>query len=215
MSDWRIRLPVRDRDTPVHEIGFDAWHLEGEDGAIVRELVLDAVINTDIKTTGQLLDALERMSESQRRALLDKTRLSIGLQSTADVEAHEKFVAANRALRPPPPQRCAVCNALPLTAEGYPDLNVRRVRRWHCERHLGEAQPGDMDPPQPPLGRHFQEFDPDEIARVEAEDARRDAELAERDRQRREERELWRLEAEAVAERRAEQERRELFGGMA
>jgi hypothetical protein len=50
---------------------------------------------------------------------------------------------------------------------------------------------------------------------MEAEDARRDAELAERDRQRSEERELWRLEAEAVAERRAEQERRELFGGMA
>jgi hypothetical protein len=81
------------------------------------------VINTDIKTTGQLLDALDRMSESQRRALLDKTRLSIGLESTADVEAHERFVQANRALlyRPKRPvPTCAVCGSEPVDSAGMP-----------------------------------------------------------------------------------------------
>lgn len=41
--DWQIRLPVTDRADPIGNLGFDVRHLDGEDAAIARELVWDAI----------------------------------------------------------------------------------------------------------------------------------------------------------------------------
>ena len=65
--------------------------------AVLRELVLEAAIAGD-KTAGDLFDRLARIDPTDRRRLLDTMRERAGLESTADVEAHRRFEAANRAL---------------------------------------------------------------------------------------------------------------------
>ena len=199
---WQIRIPHRNRrDAPLTDVGFDARHLEDpEDRAVTRELVLDAMLNSGCETVGDLVDMVENAGPAQRRELLNKCRVAAGLETCEDAEAHEAFEAANRALRPRPPQRCVICGAVPTTREGFPDLNVRRARRWHCRDHEHLARPGDMEAPPPPITMGMQLIDPDEVAREQRQDERR-AEERERRRQERE------AEAEATraARRRYEQ----------
>jgi hypothetical protein len=122
-------------------------------------------------------------------------------------------VRANEALarRPkPPPPACPTCGTPPLTAQGFPDLNIAPVRRWWCPEHRDQAAPGDLDPPSSGIRADMTPIPSD--AEVER-DSRADARRAEEDRQRREERALRAREAREVARLRDEQRERELFGG--
>jgi hypothetical protein len=189
---WEIRVPVRDPSAPLTEAGFDSRHLEdAEDAAVTRELVFEAMVNTDAQTVGDLVDLVEQAGPAERRELLNRCRVAAGLQTVEDVEAHEKFLAANRALRPRPPLRCAVCGVHPTGPGGMPDPNIAAVQRWHCPAHISQAEPGDMDPPPSRIGLDMRYIDP---AEAEAE-RRRDEQRAEQDRQRGEDRAA---EAEAI-----------------
>jgi len=121
------------RDAPLTDVGFDARHFEDpEDRAVVREFVLDSMLNSGLETVGDMLDMLSNAGPAQRRELLNKCRVAAGLETVEDVEGHARFVQANEALlyrphRPVP--SCAVCGAHPTTPQGMPDPNIPAVRR--------------------------------------------------------------------------------------
>lgn len=195
---WQLHVPHTALDqTPAEALVANAdAKLEGEERTVAAQLLLDASIDSEIATIGDLVDRIERLDPAGRRRLLDRTREAAGLVSASDVEALERFTAANEQLarRPRPPlPRCPICNVTPTTAEGFPDpMAAAGVKRWHCEEHRDQAAPGDLDPPPSGIGLDMRFIpDPDEVERGRHEDERR----AERDRQRRADREA---EAEAT-----------------
>ena len=74
-----IRIPHRHRSDPVSSVGELARHLESPDEErILRQLVLDAA-GAGLSTVGALLDQIDRLAPTERRALLDRARASAGL----------------------------------------------------------------------------------------------------------------------------------------
>ena len=69
----------------------------------MRELVLRARTDGLAATAGELIDALDRMPTSDRRALLDSARQAAGLSSIEDVERAER-ARAPLAVGPAPMQ---------------------------------------------------------------------------------------------------------------
>ena len=67
--------------TEAIEAGVDQA-LEGED----RDVAFDLLFNAGVKTIGQLLDHVESLDAAGRKALLDRTRKSAGLPTTAELE---------------------------------------------------------------------------------------------------------------------------------
>jgi hypothetical protein len=78
MSDWTIRLPVRDRSDSIAEITFDARFLGEEDGKVTRHLVVQPLLDGD-RTVGDLIDRVERADPAERRRMLDAARQAAGL----------------------------------------------------------------------------------------------------------------------------------------
>ena len=190
---WQLHVPHRDRSDSLLEVVDMAEELpDPEDRATTRALAMDAYLEDRLESAGELLDRIERADPAERRSMLDRARVSAGLLNTKDERDHRAFVATNGRLRVRPPQQCAVCGTVPTRPDGLPDMNVARVRRWHCPTHEHLAEPGDFDsllsgvrPDMTPIP------DPDELAREQ----RADEQRAEQQRQRREAREA---EAEAI-----------------
>jgi hypothetical protein len=68
---WSIDIAYRDRSAAVHEIGSDARHLEDpEDAAVVRQLTIDAMVDTDCQTVGTRIDG-RRPHGARRRCAHD------------------------------------------------------------------------------------------------------------------------------------------------
>ena len=95
---WTIDIPYRTLDDELIDVVVAGRALpDPESHAVLRELVLEAAIAGD-RTAGDLFDRLAKVRPAERRRLLDTMRERAGLESTSDVEGHERFLAANRAL---------------------------------------------------------------------------------------------------------------------
>jgi len=137
MSEHWLRLPVRSRDDSLSELACDAQVLESEARAVVRQLVLDAV--GSCATVGELVDRIECANPTERRALLNRAHTGAGLTTVEDAEAHDRFEAANDAIRRHPRAplpRCPVFGASPTTGGGFPDPNWGAWWSGWCTRHL-------------------------------------------------------------------------------
>jgi hypothetical protein len=201
MSD-RIRIPFRSRSQAIdaEAISDLPRMLDGEERAIARQVLLNAR-ESGVQSVGELLDRLEAADSSERREVLDQARAAVGLETIA---AREEKRERLRALRwPPPPPRgpmrdsegkalqvCAAknCETMPVSPRGLPKPVA--ARRWWCEQHRDQAEPGDLDPipginqvrvdalgfprMSPEAEQHYER----EYRRVEEEGARRRAERA-------------------------------------
>jgi hypothetical protein len=117
---WTLNLMVRDRDTPISEVAFDADLLEDpDDVATVHALVPQALLR-GCRTTGDLLDLVGNASVAEQRLIYDDAREAAGLERSEDIDAHAEFERANRAARrraaDRPVPACAVCGAHPTGA---------------------------------------------------------------------------------------------------
>jgi hypothetical protein len=199
MSSWKIRLAIPSRDADLAAVALASREIaDPEERAVAYQIAIDAATSGGIRTAGELIDHFERMTEPERREVLDSTREKIGLRSATDEDAHAAFLHANEmarrraAARPTPAY--AICGVHPTGAGGMP-VEVPRAKRWHCAAHEHLAEPGDMDPPPLPISfATMTEINPDEVAREQREDERRRQEEEKRRRDR---------HAEAEATRRA------------
>ena len=208
MSEWAIRFPFREPDSPTTDVAIDAQDLEDpEERAVVRALVLQAVLG-GCSTTGDLRVLLASRTPAERRPLLDDARAAAGLETATAVEDRERFEAVQRDARLRSSGRDAEgkafvgwsaegCQALPMDAAGLP-MSVPD-RRWWCPEHRHLAEPGDDEPPVDvvAIDANFGLVEaPSVVAAMQAQDDRR----REEDEQRRRER-----AAEVEAIRKAEE----------
>jgi hypothetical protein len=69
MTDWQIRIPHRDRDAPLADLGDLVRHLpDPAERAVARQLAVDAAAD-GCRTVGDLLDRLESSSPGARRGI--------------------------------------------------------------------------------------------------------------------------------------------------
>jgi hypothetical protein len=98
---WTIKLPHRgDLSVPLSDCAFAARALQQDDALVTRQIVVDWA-TSGVRTVGQALDRLEAMPSTERRELLDRTRVEVGLPSTEDVERQQR-ANAPLTLRPAP-----------------------------------------------------------------------------------------------------------------
>jgi hypothetical protein len=182
----QIRIPYHDRSDPLPAVADATRALpEGDDRAVARQIVLRGM-TSGVATAGDLLDELDAMSPAERRALLDQVRVGAGLPSTAEVDAQRaRRVRApmicddardevGRAL-----QVCAAtgCRAFPIdpvTSAHAPHV----ARRWWCDEHVAGHE-DDMEAWTMRIG-----YGPSG-AIVFLDELERDAEIAEREAERR------------------------------
>lgn len=86
MSDWRIAIPFRHRSEPLTVTAGHARMLGQDENRVTTQLVIQAYTDGLAATAGELLDHLERLEPSGRRAMLDRARVECGLPSTAEAE---------------------------------------------------------------------------------------------------------------------------------
>jgi hypothetical protein len=212
MSDWSIRVPFfgeRDEDIGL-AISQTRHYSDAEEGQIVRQILIGMQCD-GAGTIGAALDRLEGAGQAGRRQLLDRARMAVGLPDTETVEIREHNAAAAAVAVPPPFPRCPACNRYPTDSLGFPDWNIPPVKRWWCEEHRDQAEPGDLGPP--PSGIRLDMTPIPDPAEVEREQ-RRDERLAEQQRERNEERTLRAREAAEVQRVFDEQIKAGLFGGQ-
>jgi hypothetical protein len=146
-SSWRIDVPYRSMDESLVAVAGHARVLgQGDDrAAVARQIAIQALMDGTASTAGELLDHLERLEPAQRRQLLDAARADLGLEPTADIEARRRVRGINRVTVQQGLQTCHAdgCSAIPLTeCRGWRVVNCRR---WFCDAHADQAQPGDLD----------------------------------------------------------------------
>ncbi len=133
------------------DVATAAGQLDREDRATTRALVLE-VAGEGISTAGELVDHIETLGPAQRRLLLADARVGAGLPAPDQVEAQERFRAAQPGLPVSSSparddtgaaiQSCPVCGAPAVDANGV--HRPRRERRWHCPEHVHLAGEKDM-----------------------------------------------------------------------
>ena len=133
------------------------------------------------------------MSPAERHWALNRLRKRAGLESTSEVEAHQRWKATDQAARlrmaelGPSVQICHAegCQNVPIDAvTGI--VTTTDAMRWFCPQHVDQTAPGDMEPPRmklrlSPIGL-FEPIDEveegREASRIAAEAARREVEQA-------------------------------------
>jgi hypothetical protein len=187
MSDNTIRVPFRDRDDTLAATADAARALPaGKDRDVVRGLVLNGA-RDGLATAGDLLDRIEAATPAERRVMLDGARTRAGLPSLAEVDAqHARRVRAQ--MIPDTPARdegglayqtchAESCAQYPRSREGA-TIPVA-ARKWWCPEHEHLAAPGDLEPWTARIG-----YGPSG-AIVFLDELERDAEIAEREAERR------------------------------
>ena len=112
----------------------------------MRQIVFSAQIDSGFRSAGELLDHLDSLDPAERRKLLNKARVDVGLEDTDAVDARRRIeTEITRVHLDPGLQVChaADCNAMPLTETG--GWRSVRCRRWFCAAHEHLADPGDLD----------------------------------------------------------------------
>jgi hypothetical protein len=142
--NFTIQIPHRSRDESLVDVAGYTRVL-GQDGPAIRELVIAARLDGAAASAGELIDHLDGLEPYERRQLLDKARASVGLPSTAEVEAAQPKPLQVRTVNGGSFPSCPApeCNAAPMRNGVFfaPD-----VRKWWCPNHEDQAQPGDLEP---------------------------------------------------------------------
>lgn len=221
MSEWKIRIPHRDRSQPLDAAALDLPRaLDGEDRQVARELLLTAALDPSMSTFGDLLDLLDGASADQRRAILDGARQRAGLPTASRIDFEARFAAVQPRRSRSTGARPQVCGASgclnrPMNPDGSDAMSD--ARRWFCAEHRDQAAPADLEPTGPRLA-----YGPSGIVDVAAQEveAERERHAEESRRRQREaaqdERRADAAERDALERARAEQQRREgahQFGG--
>jgi hypothetical protein len=99
VANWQIDIPHRSRDESVVDVLCDDLRaIEDRESRAVARAVLQEAAESGTRTVGEVMDRLNRADPAEVREMLDRARVAAGLETTADVEGHAAFVAANRAL---------------------------------------------------------------------------------------------------------------------
>ena len=159
---WSIPIAYQSRDqttTEALEAGVDQ-KFEGEERSVFIELLFNPP-DPRIRTMGELEDHFEGRDQDGRRRLLDEARKSAGLPTTGELDhaaEHRKMLRDD----PPMPalqptrdhlgqvvQECAAegCRAMSRNAGGA--IAPVRARKWWCELHAEQAEPGDLEDWEP------------------------------------------------------------------
>jgi hypothetical protein len=130
---WSISIPFRSRSDSLPAVADAARALpEGDDRAVARQIVLGGM-RSGVATAGDLLDELDAMSPTERRALLDQARSDVGLPTATAIERGRRHDEQSRVLalasHTAPPLRLVVGPA------GWIDLNEteREAERQRIE----------------------------------------------------------------------------------
>jgi hypothetical protein len=159
---WEIRLPIGNANQPltpgaIHGL---ASHLDGEERAIARTVLVDA-LTRGIPTVGEALGEVEGMTQAERHELLNEARESAGLASTERIDAERQIADFERV--------SAAAGRVERSEGGFGFLSCSHpgcvvhpqdehgswlqvsVRKWWCALHASESQPGDDEQWRPPL----------------------------------------------------------------
>jgi hypothetical protein len=144
---WTISIPHRDRAESLVDVAGHTRVL-GQDGPVIRELVISARLDGIAATAGQLMDHLEGLEPHERRAMLNAARKECGLPTLEEVEAARPQPLQVRRVSSAPFPGCAAtgCHAAPVRADTGGFYHPR-VRKWWCPAHEHLAEPGDLEPP--------------------------------------------------------------------
>jgi hypothetical protein len=202
---WSIPIPYRSRDDSLRDVAILANRLPADEARVVQHIVLEAHAAGD-DNAGHLLDRLGDLEPEQRRQVLDNAREACGLPRSEDIDRRERFtrlqqaqpVSRDRQGRSYQTCHAEGCASYPTGPSG--EWVLHPARRWFCDAHTDQAEPGDLDPMQPIAVCDWRDFsevpDPAEQAKLIAEQQR----LREED-----DRRNQRREAEAVAIREAQE----------
>jgi len=211
MSDWSIRVPVRDPDDPISDVVVDAFSLQPEERDVVHELASEAILS-GCQTTGDLLQSLTGASVGERRTMLDNARAAAGLETATAIDDEATFNRHQDAARRRSSGRdaagnvlqgCAAegCAAMPIGPTGMPEPVADRC--WWCPEHRHLAGPDDHLPPDDvaTMDPNFMLIPPPSTQRaMQAEDERHRAEHERRVRDRQAEAEAIRIARERYYE---------------
>ena len=100
-TPWSISIPHRHANDSLVEVAGLARHLDGDDRLVARAVALGARLD-GLTTAGELLDHLEGLEPVERRALLDRARAEVGLESTIEIDWRQQFEALQRTSRRQP-----------------------------------------------------------------------------------------------------------------
>jgi hypothetical protein len=194
VTDWAIRIPLRSKWDTLGDLVGNIRHLADEhDRAVALEVVAVAAM-CGMRRAEHICMAYEAMTTSERHWALNRLRKRAGLPSTAEVEAHRRWQADDKAARlrmeeSSPYQVCAepTCMAFPIDSTTGLHAPVD-CRRWWCEQHRHLATAGDLEP-RPSILRlapsgAFTEVDEAEANREAADNRRRQVEREQRTRER-------------------------------
>jgi len=184
VSDWTIQVPYRSRDESLIDVASHVRHQPGQDDdrAVMRPLVISAHIDGVATTAGELIDHIDGLEPSQRRALLDRARTEAGLKPTADVDAERRAAATFRSGGGFTVQRCAIADCVNMPTNGLGAIVEIDAQRWHCPAHEHLAEPGDMEP----HGSGLRYSENGVLVPIDPADDRREAEARESERRQRE-----------------------------
>jgi hypothetical protein len=219
VAEWRINIPYRHEDESLADVAGYAGALEGDDAGVARALALQAWLDDEARTVGELLQILSGSSPTERRARLDRARQAAGLKPIERVEAEERIEEASRLARArwaeyQGPRICAAsdCNQMAVKEDG--SLRFPNVKRWFCPDHEDQQTEEDRLPPGPQLvwtGAAWVERDPQleekERVRERSREALRESQRLEREAEAEEMR-----KAERARDERLERETRQQFG---
>jgi hypothetical protein len=212
-----FRLPHRRLDQPILDaISSDLDVLEDEERLVAREVLKEQLLTEGRETIGEVIADLESMERPERRELVERARSRAGLPLLSSVEFEAEQRRRDAAA---PPQRdgngCSLqvchepnCRAFPLDHVGAHAPHP--ARKWWCDEHRHLAAEGDLDDWTPSMVMTAGTRGLVNIAELEADRVREQAEL-ERRRVRREANQAEREEeATALAryEKAAEEQRR-------
>jgi hypothetical protein len=152
----QIRIPFPDPLEPEHTIAdvHDAIRkspeLTDEERQVANAIAYGALQRGTVRAP----ELVKELEGAGARAIVDKARQSLGMNTVGEQEADEKFERENANLPPGRDgdgrcfQSCAAenCLAYPINEQGVPIPVVDRI--WWCEAHKDQAGPDDHLPPE-------------------------------------------------------------------
>jgi hypothetical protein len=144
---FMISVPHRSADESLVAVAGHTRVL-GQDGPVMRELVISARLDGVAATAGQLIAHLDQLEPHERRAMLNTARKACGLPSVEEVEASrpKPFDLTVRTTGPSgafPSCPAEGCTASPTR---YGAFYTPDARKWWCPNHEHLAEPGDLEP---------------------------------------------------------------------
>lgn len=95
--DWSISIPHRRRDESVVDVMSHCRHLPRPDDArVMRQIVFGLRLDDGLTSAGAVLDHIEALTPVERRALIDRARSALGMESTEMADARRRITMTQR-----------------------------------------------------------------------------------------------------------------------